>query len=173
MAKNKIEFANLRLDAINVWLNRWCLVTAGDKNSHNTMTVGWGSIGGMWKKPFIQVVVRPQRYTYEFMEKYDTFTVSVLPPQYKDAMAIMGSKSGRDVDKVAESGLTVINSEFVDAPSFKEAELVFECRKNYWQDMNPENFLDTSIFEKYPDKDYHRIYFGEILGIFGEHYYRA
>lgn len=173
MAKNKIEFANLRLDAINVWLNRWCLLTSGDKNNSNSMTVGWGSIGGMWRKPFIQVVVRPQRYTYEFMEKYDSFTVSVLPAQYKDAMTVMGSKSGRDIYKVSEAGLTLINSEFVDAPSFKEAELVFECRKNYWQDMNPENFLDSSIFERYPDKDYHRIYFGEVTGIFGEHYYRA
>ena len=173
MAKSKIEFANLRLDVVNVWLNRLCLLTAGDSKNFNSMTIGWGSIGGMWKKPFIQVVVRPQRYTFEFMEKYETFTVSVLPSQYKAALSIMGSRSGRNTDKVSETGLTVFNSELVEAPSYKEAELVFECRKNYWQDMNPDNFLDSSIFEKYPDKDYHRIYFGEILGIFGEHYYRA
>ncbi len=173
MARSRIGFTNLRLDAINVWLNRWCLLTAGDKNNHNTMTIGWGSIGAMWSKPFIQVVVRPQRYTYEFMEKYSTFTVSVLPVQYKDAMQIIGSKSGRDSDKVKESGLTIVNSEIVDAPAFKEAELVFECKKNYWQDMNPENFLDTSISDKYAAKDYHRIFFGEILAVYGESYYKA
>lgn len=173
MARSRIGFTNLRLDSINVWLNRWCLLTAGDKTSFNAMTIGWGSIGAMWSKPFIQVVVRPHRYTYEFMEKYNTFTVSVLPVQYRDAMQIIGSKSGKDCDKIKESGLTVVHSEIVDAPTFKEAELVFECKKNYWQDMNPENFLDSAISEKYPAKDYHRIYFGEILAVYGESYYKA
>ncbi len=173
MARSRIGFTNLRLDSINVWLNRWCLLTAGDKNSHNTMTIGWGSIGVMWSKPFIQVVVRPQRYTYEFIEKYPTFTVSVLPVQYRDAMQVMGSKTGRDCDKVKESGLTVAYSEIVDAPTFKEAELVFECKKTYWQDMDPDHFVDNSIFDKYSKKDYHRIYFGEILAINGESYYKA
>ena len=173
MARSRIGATNLRIDAINLWLNRWCLLTSGDKNNHNTMTIGWGSIGTMWSKPFIQVVVRPQRYTYEFMEKYSTFTVSVLPLQYREAMQILGSKSGRDSDKVKESGLTVVNSEIVEAPAFKEAELVFECKKNYWQDMDSSHFLDNAILDKYAAKDYHRIYFGEILAVYGESYYKA
>ncbi len=173
MARSRIGATNLRIDAINLWLNRWCLLTSGDKNNHNTMTIGWGSIGAMWGKPFIQVVVRPQRYTFEFMEKYSTFTVSVLPLQYREAMQIIGSKSGRDSDKVKESGLTVVNSEIVEAPAFKEAELVFECKKNYWQDMDSSHFLDNAILDKYAAKDYHRIYFGEILAVYGESYYKA
>ncbi len=173
MGRSKIGFANLRLDAINLWLNRYCLLTSGDKSNYNSMTIGWGSIGAMWNAPFIQVVVRPQRYTFEFMEKYDSFTVSVLPVQYKDALAIMGSKSGRDSNKIKEAGLTLLQSEFVEAPAFKEAELIFECKKNYWQDMNPDNFLDKSVFDKYQAKDYHRIYFGEIIAIYGESYYKA
>lgn len=173
MDRGKISFSNLRLDVINLWLNRWCLLTSGDKNSYNTMTIGWGSIGGMWNNPFIQVVVRPGRYTYEFMEKYNTFTVSVLPMVHKNALTLLGNKSGRDLDKIAAAGLSVCSSELVEAPSFREAELVFECKKNYWQDMNPDNFLDSAIFDKYPNKDYHRIYFGEIVSIHGESYYKA
>jgi len=113
----------------------------------------------------VQVVVRPGRYTFQYMEKYRTFTISLFPEEYKKALVVLGTKSGRDCDKIAESGLSVVPSKMVEAPAFEEAELIMECRKTYWQDMNPENFLDRAIDEHYPQKDHHRIYYGEIIRV--------
>ena len=164
-----ITFTKFNVDAIDIWDNQWFLLTAGDFKSgeFNTMTVGWGSFGVMWKKPFAQVVVRPIRYTYQFTEKFDSFTLCAFPKKYKKALNILGTKSGRDGDKIKDAGLTPIASTEIAAPGFSEAELIIECRKIYWQDLDPANFLDKSIDKNYPLKDYHRIYFGEIIKILG------
>ncbi|OQX83491.1 hypothetical protein B6D60_10405 [candidate division KSB1 bacterium 4484_87] len=132
---------------------------------YNTMTVAWGSFGVMWNKPFAHVVVRPTRFTFEFMEKFDTFTLTGFPEKFRDALTLLGTKSGRDGDKISEAGLTPIAATKVAAPAFAEADLVVECRKIYWQDFDPGHFQDKSIDENYPLKDYHRIYFGEIISI--------
>ena len=132
------------------------------------MTIGWGSFGVMWKKPFVQVVVRPTRYTYEFMERFDTFILCAFPEKYQKALTLLGTKSGRDCDKIQEAGLTPMAAPTVAAPAFAEADLIVECRKMYWQDVDPSHFLDNTIDENYPKKDYHRIYFGEILEIKSE-----
>ncbi len=169
----EIDLGKLQVKAAGLWLKQLLLLTAGIREDFNTMTVGWGSLGGMWGKPFVQVVVRPTRHTRRYMEKYDTFTLCAFPRQYRPALTILGTKSGRDSDKVADSGLTVIPSKMVEAPAFKEAELILECRKTYWQDMEPEHFLADSIEENYSRKDYHRIYFGEIVRAAGEDAYRG
>lgn len=151
----------------DIWGKHGLLLTCGDFKirKFNSMTIGWGSIGVMWRKPFIQVVVRPTRYTYEFMEKYDSFTVCGFAEKYKKAMQILGTRSGRDGDKITLAGITPISSTKVDAPSYAEAELVLECRKIYWQDFDHYNFLDSGIENMYSKNDYHRIYYGEILEI--------
>jgi flavin reductase (DIM6/NTAB) family NADH-FMN oxidoreductase RutF len=158
-----------------LWGTRHLLLTSGDfaRSSYNAMTVGWGSLGVMWGRPFVQVVVRPVRYTYEFMQRYDTFTVCALPDKYADALQLLGSKSGREGDKIAEAGLHPVASLKVAAPSYAEAELALECRKIYWDDMEREHFLDTGIEKNYPRKDYHRIFFGEIVAAFGASRYKA
>ena len=152
---------------LDLWDNQWLLLTSGDysKDEYNTMTVAWGSLGVMWNRPFAQVVVRPTRYTYNFMENFDTFTLCAFPEEYKDDLQLLGTKSGRDGDKISETSLRITASETVSAPSCEQAELVIECKKLYWQDFNPENFIDKKIDLNYPKKDYHRIYFGEILNI--------
>jgi flavin reductase (DIM6/NTAB) family NADH-FMN oxidoreductase RutF len=158
-----------------LWDKTWFLLTAGDfvAGHYNTMTVSWGSLGFLWERPFVQVVVRPHRYTFEFMERYDTFTLSAFPFAHHKALSlILGTKSGRDGDKIAEAGLTPMASTVVAAPCFSEAELVIECRKIYWADFDPAHFLGAGIEEHYPAKDYHRIYYGEILAIMGEEAYR-
>ncbi len=166
MNRRKIDLRTLELEPLDIWMSQWFLLTAGDySKEYNTMTVAWGSLGTMWNKPFAQVVVRPTRYTYEFMERYDTFTLSAFPSRYRDALQLLGRKSGRDSDKIAESGLTPSPSLTVAAPSFEEAELVIECQKIYWQDMDASHFLDPDIESKYPKKDYHRVYFGEVLAV--------
>lgn len=150
---------------IHIWAKKWLALTSGDRDHFNAMTVGWGSIGTMWNKPFTQVVVRPVRYTYEFMEKYSTFTLCSFPEKYRDALNLIGTKSGRDGDKLKETGLTVCASKIVEAPSYKEADMIIECKKMYYQDMDPRTFLDEKIHTYYPEKDFHRIYFGEIVNI--------
>ncbi len=160
-----IDPGDLALPSVNIWLKRWFLLTAGVEDDYNSMTIGWGSVGAMWGKPFVQIVVRPGRHTFGYLEKYDSFTVCSFPHDYKSDLAVLGSKSGRDCDKIAETKLNVMKSEIVSAPCFKEADLIIECKKTYWQDMNPENFLSDEIMKNYPDSDFHRIYFGEILSL--------
>jgi flavin reductase (DIM6/NTAB) family NADH-FMN oxidoreductase RutF len=153
-----------------LWAKQWLLLSCGDfaSNHFNAMTVGWGSTGFMWGIPFVQVVVRPHRYTFEFMERYDTFTLCAFPEEQRRALQLLGSKSGRSGNKIAEAGLTPVAASRVAAPAYEEAELVMECRKMYWDDMESSHFLDGRIEKNYPNQDYHRIYFGEIVGIFGE-----
>jgi len=165
---NEIKADDLKIRITDLWSRQWPVLTAGTMQDFNSMTIGWGSVGVMWRKPFVQVVVRPGRYTYEFMEKYPTFTVCALPERFRDAVKLLGTKSGRDSDKIKDSGLTVLKSNSIDAPAYEEAELILECRKMYWQDMDPGHFLDNEIDNNYPKKDYHRIYFGEIVHIRGK-----
>lgn len=157
----------------DLWKNKWFLLTSGsfDKDQYNTMTIAWGSFGIMWNKPVAMVVVRPGRFTFEFMEKYDTFTLTAFDKKFKNDLNLLGTKSGRDGDKIAETRLTIVPSAKVEAPAFAEAELIVECKKMYWDDFKPENFVDFSIDKNYPLKDYHRMYFGEIIQISGTENY--
>ena len=161
----EIKIKDFITQPVDIWFKKWFLLTAGNREHYNTMAVAWGSIGGMWNLPFAQVVVRPTRFTYEFINRYDTFTLCTFPEQYRETVNFLGTRSGRDSDKIKESGLTVIPSTRVEAPAFREADLILECKKIYWQDMNPEHFLDDRIQRNYPDRDYHRIFFGRILKV--------
>jgi flavin reductase (DIM6/NTAB) family NADH-FMN oxidoreductase RutF len=163
---DQVDVTKLSVDAVDLWMNQWLVLTAGTADDFNMMTVAWGSIGCMWGKPFVQVVVRPQRHTYGYMEKSDTFTVCAFPEKYRDDLQKLGSTSGRDGDKLAATNLTVKDSTIAAAPSYNEASLVLECRKIYFQDMDPAGFIDDGIDKNYAAKDYHRIYFGEILAAF-------
>ena len=167
MTRREISIMDFNTDIFTAWDKKWFLLTSGDfsQNDFNTMTVAWGSFGIMWNKPFVQVVVRPTRFTLNFMEKYDSFTLTAFAPEYKKALKLLGTKSGRDGDKISESGLTPIASQKIAAPAFEEATLILECQKIYWQDFDPANFIDPGIDKNYPKKDYHRIYFGEIVTI--------
>ena len=169
MNRSSIPLNRLRLDPLTVWDKTWFLLTAGkfDTGEFNTMTVSWGSLGTLWNKPIAQVFVRPTRHTYEFMESADSFTLSAFPELHRDALRLLGTRSGRDGDKIAEAGLTPSPCSQVSSPGFAEAELILECRKIYWQDLDPRQFLDTTIEGEYPLKDYHRIYLGEILAASG------
>ena len=175
MALQTIPFRQLIIRAHHLWDAQWLILASGDfqQGRYNAMTVAWGSLGVMWNRPFAQVVVRPIRYTYMFMEQYDTFTLSAFGEEHRTALQLMGTMSGRDGNKIAEAGLTPVASNSVAAPNFAEAELVLECRKIYWDDFVPGQFLDSAIERNYPEKSYHRIYFGEILAIRGEASYRV
>jgi len=175
MALQSIPFHKFRVCPHDLWNNRWLALAAGDfaGKDFNAMTVAWGSLGTMWSKPFVQIVVRPGRHTYGFTERYDTFTLCAFPQKYTKALQIIGSKSGRQGNKLAEAGLTPCAASVVAAPAFTEAELILECRKVYRDSVRPDGFLDPAIEQNYPAKNYHRIYFGEIVAIQGTADYTA
>lgn len=142
----------------------WMLVTAGTPEHFNTMTANWGGMGELWFRKVCFCFVRPSRYTYEFMENSDVFTLTFFGKEYRKALSICGSKSGRDTDKMAETGLTPIAGDTEGTTAFDEARIIVECRKIYFQDIDPKNFLSDSIAENYPGlTDLHRMYIGEIL----------
>ena len=139
----------------------WMLVTAGKREAFNTMTASWGGLGVLWNSPVSMIFVRPSRYTYEFIEREREYTLSFFGPEEKRALQICGSKSGRDIDKVKETGLTPLFDQ--PAPYFEQARLVLICRKLYTHDLDPAAFLDPAIMGSYKNGDYHRMYVGEIV----------
>lgn len=144
----------------------WMLITAGTPKHYNTMTASWGHMGIMWNLPVAIAWIRPQRYTYEFTEKYSLFTLSFFTEEYRNALQFCGSRSGRDHDKAAETRLTPMATESGNV-FFQQARLVMECRKLYSDDLKSENFLVPEIERKhYPTKDFHRFYIGEITRVF-------
>ncbi len=163
----ELNLEKLILEPVSLWKKQWLLLTAGTPKNCNMMTVAWGSIGCMWNKPFAQVVVRPQRYTFEFIEKSECFTLCAFPERYRQDLLHLGTVSGRDCDKLSETKLTLKKSTTVLSPSYEEASLILECRKMYAQNMEPACFVTDAGPIVYPEKDYHRIYFGEILKAFG------
>ena len=142
----------------------WMLITAGTMDGWNTMTASWGALGELWFKPVVFSFIRPSRYTLEFMEKKPTFTLSFFDEKYRKELSFCGSNSGRDCNKAAATGLTPVATDS-GSVAFEEARMVLECRKLYFQDLNPEHFLVPEIAENYPDKDYHRMFIGEVLSV--------
>ncbi len=141
--------------------NEWALLTAGPVDNCNTMTVSWGAAGTIWGGPACTAYVRQTRYTKEFMDSQDSFTLSFFGGEQKKALALCGKVSGRDEDKIAESGLTV--QDFDGSAAFAEARLVLKCSKKFVQFMDPENFVDKSILDSwYSDENYHSMYIGLI-----------
>lgn len=168
MKRLLIDPSEFNLNIFKIWEKNWFLLTAGTKNKYNMMTVAWGSIGRMWNKHFIQVVVRPSRYTFNFMNEFETFNLSAFPKDYKKDLGILGSTSGKDGDKLLKTSLTATPGIKIETPMYNEAELVIEAKTIYSQDMDNNNFIPEYIEECYPGgTDYHRIYFGEVLHIEG------
>ena len=141
---------------------QWMLITAGNEEKANTMTASWGGLGVLWFKPVSFAFIRPTRYTYEFTEREDAYSLCFFGEEYRDALKLCGTVSGRDRDKIAEAGLTLRYEDGV--PYFDEADTVMICRKLAAQDMAPAGFVDTSV-EKHYNNDYHRIYTGEITTV--------
>lgn len=165
MNLHPMDFKTLTPEIFQVFGTQNALLTAGDRNGCNTMTIGWCQLGRLWSIPVCTVYVRPERYTYQFMESHDYFTVSVMPLSHKQTtMQVCGTQSGRDIDKVKECGLT-LRYGTGDAPFFDEAEWVLVCRKLYAQDLQESCVLQgESILRHYGAKGgWHRVYTGEVV----------
>ena len=145
--------------------DQWMLITAGNGENCNTMTASWGGLGVLWNAPVATCYVRPQRYTKEFLDREEYFTLTFFGEEYRKALSLCGTKSGRDMDKVKECGFTV-KTAACGAPYFEEAETVFVCRKLYSDFIKPEKFCDDTLDGKiYGLKDYHKFYVGEIVKV--------
>lgn len=175
MTLNPINPRNLSLLPHDILEFRSMLLTSGNFKigDFNMMTIGWGAFGTMWNKPLAMVVVRPSRYTFDFMEKFPDFTITAFPNDYQKALSILGTKSGRNTNKLELSDLTPTAARKVNSPTYAQAELSIECQKTYFDDFEPAHFLDSSILNNYPAKDFHRIYFGEIINVEGIDKYAA
>jgi len=139
----------------------WMLISAGGQSDFNTMTASWGGLGVLWERKVCTIYVRPTRFTYEFLERTDRFTLSFFDEQYRKTLLFCGTHSGRDTDKMRETGLTPVAGD--GCVWYEQARLVLVCQKLYSQDILPELFRDPAIEKLYPQKDYHRMYIGEIV----------
>lgn len=161
----EIKPVELNESAFRLIGKEWMLITAGNSDRWNTMTASWGAMGELWFKPVVFTFIRPQRYTLEFVEREPLFTLSFFDEAHRAALDFCGSHSGRDCDKAKETGLTPFEAE-PGAMAFKEARLILVCRKLAVQDLNPDGFLDPGIEKNYPNKDYHRMFVGEVVKVF-------
>lgn len=142
----------------------WMLISATVDGKTNAMTASWGGMGVMWGKNVAYIVIRPQRYTKEFIDNSDNLTISVFGEEKRKAMTYMGTVSGRDEDKIAKAGFALCQAD--DHKFFADAKITMFCRKLYAQEMNAESFIDKSCDEKwYAEKDYHTMYIVEIENI--------
>ncbi len=162
----EINIRDIKKSAVEMIADGWALVTAGNEEKFNTMTVSWGALGEIWGKDAAFIFIRPQRYTFEFTEKEELFTISFYAPEYKDALKICGSKSGRDIDKSAATGLTPVYTD--GTVTFEQAEYTLVCRKMAGQFLDPAGFIDGAIENNYANKDYHKMYIGEILKVYAK-----
>lgn len=144
----------------------WMLVTAKDPGTgaYNMMTCSWGNTGVLWNKPVAFVFIRPQRYTFGFAEKAEELTLCFFDEDKRPALQLCGSVSGRDHDKIAETGLTPV--EDGTGVYYEEARLVLRCKKLYADFLREESYLDPAIVSaQYPGKDFHKMYICEILDV--------
>lgn len=163
-----MDFAKESYEVFQLFNDRWALATAGSMENYNTMTIGWGSMGTLWGpphkgKPVLTIYVSPARYTHTFLEQNDYFTVSFFPEEYRKDLALLGSRSGRDGDKVALTALTPLAIEH--GVDFAQAELTFVCRKLYQQQFDlekvPKDVADW-IYTRVPP---HSMFIGEVVEV--------
>lgn len=162
MGFEEVEVEGLALNPFAAIGSQWMLVSAGDEEACNTMTASWGGMGVLWGVPTVTIYLRPQRYTREFVEANELFTISLLGEEHREALKYCGTVTGREVPhKIEAAGLTPLFLEGTTA--IGEAQTILVCRKLYADDMPPENFILKEADERwYPEKDYHRMYIAQI-----------
>ena len=162
--KKEIKPEELTKNPFHMIGKEWMLVTAEKDGKVNTMTASWGGLGVMWGKNVAFVFIRQTRYTKEFVDNGETFSLSFFGDDQRKMLNYMGTVSGRDADKVSECGLHVSLEE--NAPVFEEAELTLVCRKLFAQEMAKECFIDKEALAKwYGDENYHTMYVAEIVDV--------
>lgn len=166
----KISVSELKDNMFDAIGKEWVLVTAGTPEKFNMMTASWGGTGILWGKPVAFIFIRPERYTYEFIEKGDTLTLSFLGEAHRDIHKICGSQSGRDIDKVAASGLKPYVTENGNI-AYEQARLILECKKLYADFIDADNFVDKLLISRWYGEGhggFHKMYILEIQNVLVE-----
>lgn len=140
------------------------LASTRSDGQSNVMTIGWATVGVVWGLPVMVVLVRPSRYTYGFIQESGLFTVNVPTPDMSKYVALCGAKSGRDVDKLAQTATSV--GQAIDCVTLDACLLVYECQVVHWNDVQPDVLLPSIDQKAYAQGDYHRLYYGQIVGTF-------
>ncbi len=145
----------------------WMLITAGSEQKINTMTANWGGVGYLWNKPVVYIFVRPERFTYDFIENNTGFTLTFFDEKYRNALNLCGIKSGRDCDKISEAGLTPFFTKN-NYPAFEEAGLILDCRKLYGDILSKDAFIDDEPLKTHYNTKggIHKMYIAEIVGVY-------
>lgn len=164
-----MEAQDFRTNIFELFDKRWALVTAGNEEHFNSMTISWGSLGTIWGapmqgKPIVTVYISPLRYTYEVLNGSDRFTVSFFKEGQREDLVKMGTRSGREGDPLKGTRLTPVYED--GFMTYREAELTLECRKLYQQTLDKER-IPASIRDRFygPDEQAHRMYIGEVVRI--------
>lgn len=152
-------------ETIEIMHKTGLLLVVGDSHKNNVMTIGWGTIGILWRKPIFTVLVRPTRYSFNLLEKHGEFTVNVPEISMKKEANFCGTKSGREFDKFKELGLTLKSSTKISVPYIKECKFIYECKVIYKHKLDSKIVPIDISKTLYPDKDYHTVYYGEILAV--------
>jgi len=169
MAKQKVDYRENYEAVIEAMTRHGLLLGSYDADGKpNIMAIGWGSVGSIWGIPLWTVLVRPSRYTYQCIEHTGCFTVNAPPVSLGMAVATCGSKSGRDTDKFAKTGLTAKKAGSVLAPVVAECPIVYECQVVHSNDVLPAKLADEILSGSYIDGDFHRVYWGKILAAYAE-----
>ncbi len=162
MEFKEVALKDIELKPFEKIADEWMLISAGVENNFNTMTASWGFLGEMWAKKTAICVIRPQRHTLKFCNDNDYFTLSFFGKGYRKELGICGSKSGRDVDKMQETGF--VPHFFEGGVFYEQSELTLLCKKLYIGQISPDCFVDKSICnEVYPNNDYHFTFVGEVV----------
>lgn len=165
MSFKEIDILKENINPFSKIGKEWFLVTAGDIEKFNTMTASWGFMGVMWNKNCAITVIRPQRYTKEFIDNSKYFTMSFFGEDCRDALKFCGANSGRDCDKMEKTGLIPVEIE--NAVTFSQAEMVLVCKKLYVQEMTEDSFVDKTLCDvNYKSGDFHVAYYGEVVKAF-------
>jgi len=165
MKKNKIGAFDAVSDTVACLGSQGALLIAAAEPV-NPMTIGWGTIGIVWGKPVFAVLVRPSRFTHGLMEKAAAFSVNVPPQSLGDVCMFCGSKSGRDVDKIAETGITVQPGKSIDVPTIADCPIHYECRMLHRNQVDRTTLAEDVAASAYRSGDYHTIFWGEIVGVY-------
>ncbi|MBR0136851.1 MAG: flavin reductase [Erysipelotrichaceae bacterium] len=160
-----MDYTTEKYNVFEMFSKQKALATAGSIDDYNCCTIGWGSLGNIWNRGtnIVTIYINPDRYTWEFCMKKDYFTVSFFPPEYHDDLMILGTKSGRDGDKVALTKLTPYSTG--EAVAYEEAELTFVCRKLYQGEFLRENLAESISNGIYKDWRPHYMFVGEIVDV--------
>lgn len=153
----------LTVDIFSQFDKKWALLTSGTKDKFNSMTISWGGAGTLWSKPVVTAYVRASRYTHDFMDENEYFTISFYPEDMKQILGVFGSKSGRDIDKMNYEGLTA--KEAGESVTFEEAELTLVCKKLFKQKLDEKNMPENIVKAFYEGDASHDMYIGEVVDI--------